>query len=51
MLTNGVAKTGLAAATGASLNYTIAVPATGSANIVLGPPTVFDAANIDQFNF
>ena len=32
-------------------DYTISAPAGAGATIVLGPPTVFDAANIDQFNF
>ena len=31
--------------------YTVAVPATGSPNVVLGLPQVFDASNIDDFNF
>ena len=31
--------------------YTVSVPADGSPNIVLGLPQVFDASNIDDFNF
>lgn len=31
--------------------YTVSVPATGSPNVVLGLPQVFDAANIDNFQF
>jgi rhamnose transport system substrate-binding protein len=31
--------------------YTVSVPATGSPNVVLGLPQVFDASNIDDFNF
>ncbi len=46
-----VIKDGATFTAGKLKDYKIAVPATGSANIVLGPPTVFDAANIDQFNF
>ena len=31
--------------------YTVSVPADGSPNVVLGLPQVFDASNIDDFNF
>ncbi|MEP7114896.1 MAG: rhamnose ABC transporter substrate-binding protein, partial [Ilumatobacteraceae bacterium] len=31
--------------------YTVSVPAEGSPNVVLGLPQVFDASNIDDFNF
>jgi len=31
--------------------YTIAAPAGAAPSVILGPPTVFDASNIDQFNF
>jgi rhamnose transport system substrate-binding protein len=31
--------------------YTVSVPATGSPNVVLGLPQVFDASNIDDFQF
>jgi rhamnose transport system substrate-binding protein len=31
--------------------YTISAPGGKDATIILGPPTVFDATNIDQFNF
>ena len=32
-------------------DYTVSVPATGSPNVVLGLPQVFDASNIDNFQF
>lgn len=44
--------TGATFSGGALGKYTVLAPAAGTGpSVVLGPPTVFDAANIDQFNF
>jgi rhamnose transport system substrate-binding protein len=32
-------------------NYKVVAGDNGAYAVVLGPPTVFDASNIDQFNF
>jgi rhamnose transport system substrate-binding protein len=44
--------TGTSFTAGTLGKYTVLAPAAGTGpSVVLGPPTVFDAANIDQFNF
>jgi rhamnose transport system substrate-binding protein len=44
-------KDGATFSAGRLKDYTIAAGDKGSFSVVLGPPTVFDASNIDQFNF